>query len=617
MWSLIQKIWQGIRAVQSFTMTVLFLLVVILIVASLTKGNTPVLPDAGVLVLNLKGVLVEQTREEAPEIALLQRDSAQPREILMRHLIEALKRGAVDSRIKGAILSLHDFRGGAPSKLHRLGVALDAFRKNGKKVIATSDSYGQAAYLLAAHSDKILLHPMGSVMLTGYGRFRLYYKALLDKLNITAHVFRVGTFKSAIEPYIRDDMSPAARRANEAFLGDMWEAWVDDVTAARKLSPGAITAYIDNAATVLRAARGDTAQAALNAGLVDAVMSRVEQRAYLKDAFVDNSKDGGPAAKPTNIAYGTYLQATGKGEATSGNAIAIVVARGSIVDGKAPRGVIGGDTFATLIRQARQDKSVKALVLRVDSGGGSAFASEVIRRELAAAQTQGKPVVASMASVAASGGYWISASADEIWAAPTTITGSIGIFGFVPTFEKSLDSVGIHNDGLGTTPLSGAADLTRGIQPVMADLIQQGIENGYRRFITLVGTARHKTPAEVDAIAQGRVWSGQKALDLGLVDHLGTLDDAIKAAAERAGISDWRTVYVEKQASYINRILSRMLRRIGPGTDSGLATMARLLAPVGRVLDDAKILVGMNDPQGMYAMCLACRAFSEEATGGR
>lgn len=617
MWSLIRKIWNGIRAVQSFTLTVLFLLVVALIIASLMKDNTPTMPNAGVLVLNLNGVLVEQTREEEPEIALLQRDSAQPREILMRQLISALKKATDDGRIKGAILALHDFRGGAPSKLHRLGRALDAFRKSGKKVIATSDSYGQAAYLLAAHSDKILLHPMGSVMLTGYGRFRLYYKALLDKLNITAHVFRVGTFKSAIEPYIRDDMSPAARRANEAFLGDLWQAWLDDVTVARQLAPGALTAYIDNAADVLRAANGDTATAALDAGLVDAVMSRIEQRAYLKDAFVDKSGGGGPSAKPANIAYGTYLQATGKAGAASGNVIAVIVARGSIVDGKAPRGVIGGDTFATLIRQARQDKSVKALVLRVDSGGGSAFASEVIRRELAAAQAAGKPVVASMASVAASGGYWISASADEIWAAPTTITGSIGIFGFVPTFEKSLGAVGIHSDGLGTTPLSGAADLTRGIQPVMADLIQQSIENGYRRFITLVSTARHKTPAEVDAIAQGRVWSGQKALDLGLVDHLGTLDDAIEAAADRAGVDGWRTVYVEKQASYLNRVLSRLLRRIGPGADSGLAAMVRLVAPIGRILDDAKILVGMNDPQGMYAMCLACRAFSQEATGGR
>lgn len=600
-------LWRGIKAVQSFVGTVLFLLLTMFVIILFSRlgEDTPTVPDGAALVLNLRGVLVEQLVEPRPA-ALLGGELAdgQPPQALMRDIISAIELAKDDDRIDVLLLALDDLAGGGPSKLHRIAKALQDFKQNGKQIVAYGDSYGQQQYFLAANADTVLLHPYGNVFIEGYGRFRLYYKSLLDKLKVTANVFRVGTFKSAVEPYIRDDMSPAAREANEAFLGSLWANYLKDAEAARGLESGTITAYTENMSALQRAAGGDLAKAALDAGLVDALKSRTEGRRHMIDLV--GADDTGNSFKA--IGYLSYLQAARDSSAPSGDRIGVIVASGTIVDGNAPAGTIGGDSTARLIRRARQNDNIKAIVLRVDSGGGSAFASEVIRNELLAAREDGKPVIASMSSVAASGGYWILAPADEIWAAPTTITGSIGIFGFIPTFEKSLDMIGVHNDGIGTTSFSGATDPTREMSPQTAEVIQQSIEEGYRRFLTLVAEARGKTTEEVDAIGQGRVWSGETALELGLVDNLGYLEDAIEAAARLAGLDDYDIQYIEETPTFWNSLLAEFLDNIG------ISARTRVLAPANpltaqfrRVMADLGLLAQLNDPGGAYALCLACQ----------
>lgn len=597
-------LWRGLKAFRSFMGMMLFLVIMVGLIAVLLNDPKPKVPDGAALVLNLRGALVEQTTEREP-LELLQSDfgSNIPKQAQLRDVLDAIARAADDERIKVLVLALDEFTGGGPSKLHRVGDAIDSFKKKGKPVIAQGDSYSQVQYLLAAHADTILINPQGGIFFQGYGRFRFYYKALLDKLKVSINIFRVGTFKSAVEPFIRDDMSDAASEANRAFLGVLWNNYTDDVEAARELAPGAIGAYVENLSEVLRAAGGDAGKAALDAGLADQLATRTEQRAHIAGLVGKGNK-----TQPFNgISYQKYLRATATNDISGGAKIGVIVAVGLIVDGEAPRGTIGGDTVARLIRRARVDDNVKALVLRVDSGGGSAFASEVIRQELIEAKRAGKPVIASMGSVAASGGYWISASADEIWAAPTTITGSIGIFGLFPTIEKSLATVGVHNDGVGTTSLSGQLNPARELGPGVADLLQQTIEEGYERFISLVAEGRGKTAEEVDAIAQGRVWSGQTALALGLVDNLGTLEDAIAAAAARAGIEDYEIEYFEKKPSLTQQILTGLLKRarVALGDNEPIPEVP-LFTQLRRLVRDLTMLARLNDPGGAYALCLQC-----------
>lgn len=597
-------IWRGLNAFRSFMGMLFFLFVMVVFIALLFHDPRPKVPDGGALVLNLRGALVEQTTEREP-MELLRSDfgSNMPRQAQLRNVLDAIARGADDERIKVLVLALDEFSGGGPSKLHRVGDAIDSFRKTGKPVIAVGDNYTQGPYLLAAHADTIFINPQGGIFFQGYGRFRFYYKALLDKLKVSTNVFRVGTFKSAIEPYIRDDMSDEASEANRAFLGDLWNNYTASVEAARELEPGAIGAYVENLPEVLRAAGGDAGKAALDAGLADRLATRIEQRAHIAGLVGNGEK----TQSFNGIGYENYLRAVAPDDASGGAKIGVVVAAGMIVDGEAPRGTIGGDTVARLIRRARQDDDVKAVVLRVDSGGGSAFASEIIRQELIEAKRAGKPVIASMGSVAASGGYWISASADEIWAAPTTITGAIGVFGMFPTIERSLAAIGIHNDGVGTTALSGALNPAREMVPGVADLLQQSIEEGYERFISIVAEGRGKTAEEIDAVAQGRVWSGQTAHELGLVDNLGTLEDAVAAAAARAGIEDYEIEYFEKKPSLTQQILAEFLEgvRVALGDDEPVPE-APLFAQLRRLVRDLTVLARLNDPGGAYALCLQC-----------
>jgi protease-4 len=572
----------------------------------------PRVPRSAALVVKPQGTIVEQLSEADPvERYMAETTGARSlaRETLLKDLLDAIRAAKDDARIKAIFLDLDSMSGAGLTKLQDLGAALADFRRAGKKVVAYADLYVQSRYYLAAQADEVFLHPDGMVVLQGYGSWRRYYKEGLDRLGIDVHVFRVGEYKSAVEPWIRNDMSPEAKEMARDFYGDLWRLWLDDTAAARKLKPDEIQATIDDFPERLRAAGGDAARLARDAKLVDTLGPRdvVRKRMIELVGEDENSKTFRQVDVPT------YLAARG-GDRTGagrGPAVAVVVAKGDILDGTQPPGTIGGDSTSRLIRRAREDDSVKAVVLRVDSPGGSAFASEVIRRECELVRLARKPLVVSMGSVAASGGYWISTASDEIWASPATITGSIGIFGLFPTVDRPLAKyLGVHTDGVGTTPFSDALRPDRPMDPAVASVFRQSIDHGYDEFLAHVSEARKMTPQQVDKIARGRVWSGEDARRLGLVDHLGGLDQAIEAAAKRAKLAaGYRTWYVERQKTLREQVLGWLLagaadlewvdrRSAAPPSRSSVAgelrEMAQELARVAR----------WNDPRGIYAHCL-------------
>ena len=529
-------------------------------------------------------------------------------ETLMNDIIDALDYAAEDDSIQALVLDLRRMESVGVSKLHDLGAALTRFRSSGKEIIAAGDYYNQQQYYLAAHAVRVFLHPMGQVWLSGYCVYRMYFKAALEKLLVQFHVFRVGTYKSALEPFIRNDMSGDAKRANTAWLNTLWDAYKSDIAALRGIEADSIDAQINTLDTLLANEGGDSAQLALTLGLVDALKTRDEVRSELIEMVGHDDK--GKNFK--QIGFYEYLRhirpeirqaEPGLGE------VGVIVARGMIMDGRQPSGRIGSDNMMELMQRVRNDKKIKAVVLRVNSGGGSALASEIIRRELELTRQSGKPVVVSMSSVAASGGYWMSLAADEIWASPTTITGSIGIYAALPTFEKSLDALGVHTDGIGTTRLSGAFNLTRPLNPQLADMLQRSIENGYQQFIQRVSEGRDMDPLAVEKIAEGRVWVGETAHELGLVDYLGDLKDAIGSAAEMAQLDDYNVVYVEQLLSTRERLLKKLnrllLSLVDLASDSEQATLGRF---VPTALDGSPLsnLLQLNDPQHRYALCLNC-----------
>jgi protease-4 len=448
-----------------------------------------------------------------------------------------------------------------------------SFRESGKKVIAYGTGYGRDSYYVAAHADEIYLDPMGLVVLEGYERYRNYYKSALDKLGIDVNVFRVGTFKSAVEPWIRDDMSPEDRISSQAFVDSLWGTYIDVVAAARAMEPAALRQYVDTLSPTVKAAKGDTAKVALDAKLVTALKTPLEvEKRVMELAAKDDEKE-----TYRSVGLEDYLRIVRAEDKISRHPdarVAVLVGSGEIVDGSGGGGVIAGDDMSALIRKARLDQDIKALVLRIDSPGGSVLASEKIYREVLAFKETGRPVVVSMGDLAASGGYYIAAPADEIWASPATITGSIGIFGLFPTAPRALDKIGVNTDGVGTTPLSGELRLDRSVGPAAAMLLQATIERGYEDFLARVSKGRDKSRDDVDAIAQGRVWSGRDAKDRGLVDQLGSLDQAIAAAAKRAGLEEgkYERDYLESDKSWAQELVasvetsaaSLMLRVAGP-----------------------------------------------------
>ena len=595
------------------------LLIFVGVMVSITNGiagnNDQVsiaIPDEAALHLNPNGVLVEQAETVDPFEVLIEEAYGvdEPKQIEVHDIVRAIRAAKDDDRIKGLVLDLGALQASSSSasKLHYVSDAIANFKESGKKVYAVGDFYSQDQYLLAANADQIFMNDYGNIVIYGYGRYATFVKSLLEKLKVTSHVFRVGTFKSAVEPFLRDDMSPEAKEANQAFLDTLWREYIARVESARGLQSGTIENYANNLSAIMETVDGDFAEAALQTGLVDELKSRAEQNKFLIDEF-GASRDG---ESFKNVGYQRYLAAINGNEDGAADNIAVVTAAGVIIDGEAPAGqAAGGDTIAGLLKKAREDDKVKAVVLRIDSPGGSAFASDIIRDELLALKAAGKPVVASMGSLAASGGYWIAASADEIWASPSTITGSIGIFGYFNTFENSAAEIGVYVDGVGTTSL--APILATGIGPLPAaaqDIIQQSIENGYDRFLTVVGEGRDLEKTYVDSVGQGRVWIGERAIELQLVDKLGDIDDAIASAAEKAGLDNYDIVEMEDQRTPFEQILgnlsSQALAMTGYDERRASARQSAVQQLLGEAERQVEFFEQFNDPNAAYARCLAC-----------
>lgn len=557
------------------------------------------------LVMNLSGPIVEQRRYTNPMDSftgsLLGKEI--PKENVLFDIVDTIRYAKDDPKITGLVLSLREMPETNLTKLRYIAKALNEFKTSGKPIYAVSDFYNQSQYYLASYADKVYLGPDGGVLIKGYSAYSMYYKSLLEKLDVSTHVFRVGTYKSAIEPFTRDDMSDAAEESATRWITQLWSAFVDDVATNRNIDAKVLNPTMDELLAEMRSVNGDIAKLSLKLGLVDELATRQDIRTLFAKEFGSDGKDSYNA-----ISYYDYQATMHPDYSSSEDDIAVVVASGAIMDGQQPRGTVGGDTVASLLRQARNDKNVKAVVLRVNSPGGSAFASEVIRNEVSALKQAGKPVVVSMSSLAASGGYWISMSADKIVAQPTTLTGSIGIFSVITTFEKGFNKLGIHTDGVGTSPFSGDG-LSTGLSEGASQAIQMSIEHGYQRFISLVGDNRGMPVEEVDNVAQGRVWTGQDAMSYGLVDQMGDFDDAVDLAAKLANITDYNLYWVEEPLSPAEIFLDEFMNNVKVSLGIDVTSMLpQSLQPVAQQLkQDASVLQSFNDPRGQYAFCLNCQ----------
>lgn len=597
--------WRLLNFIREFILNLFLVLLVLVGVGIWMQINSaPAEPARGALLLDITGVVVDK-----PSVSnklgvigrqLLGASSDRLQENSLFDVVDTIRQAKDDRNITGIVLDLKEFAGGDQPSMQYIGKALREFRDSGKPVYAVGDSYNQGQYYLASFANKIWLSPQGMVDLHGFATNSLYYKTLLDKLKVSTHIFRVGTYKSAVEPFIRDDMSPAARDADSRWIGELWQNYLGTIAANRQITaqqvfPGA-QGLLDN----LQKLGGDTAKYALDNKLVDELAS---------SATVDKAmiKQFGWNKESKDFSYTSMYDYVVKKPADKGDAIAVILANGAIMDGEETPGQVGGDTTAMQIREARLDPKVKAIVLRVNSPGGSVTASEVIRDELEAAKAAGKPIVVSMGGMAASGGYWISTPADYIVASPNTLTGSIGIFGVINTVENSLDSIGVHTDGVATSPLADVA-VTKSLPPEVQQMMQLTIENGYKRFINLVAESRKKTPEEIDAIAQGHVWTGQDAKANGLVDSLGDFDDAVAKAAELAKVKTWHLVFWQDDPSFVDMVFNSVSGSVRAMLPQAL--QAYLPAP----LADAALAVKaqndkfgtMNDPQNRYAFCLTC-----------
>lgn len=603
---LFKGIWKLITFIRIALTNLIFLLSIALVYFLYAyETPAPVVEKKSALVLNLSGPIVEQSSYLSPMDSVTGSVLGKelPKENVLFDIVETLRHAKDDDKITGLVLALRNMPETNLTKLRYIAKAINEFKASGKPVFALSDMYNQSQYYLASYADKVFMAPDGAVLLHGYSAYNMYYKTLLEKLDVNTHVFRVGTYKSAIEPFIRDDMSDAARESASRWLTQLWGAYIDDVATNRGIDADVLTPNMDEFLALLEQTSGDLAQLSLNIGLVDELATRQQIRLELAKTFGSDGKDSYNA-----VSYYDYAQTVTPQMNATNDDIAIVVASGTIMDGSQPRGSIGGDSTAALLRQARNDDNIKAVVLRVDSPGGSAFASEVIRNEIDALKAAGKPVVVSMSSLAASGGYWISMSADKIVAQPTTLTGSIGIFSVITTFEKGLNKLGISTDGVGTTPFSGIG-ITTGLNEGAQKALQMGIEYGYHRFISLVGESRGMSVEQVDQVAQGRVWTAQDAQKFGLVDKLGDFDDAVKLAAELAKLEDYNLFWVSEPLSPAQQILQDLFGQIKAslGLDVSSMVPAAFQPAASQLINDANLLSSFNDPKGQYAFCLPCQ----------
>ncbi len=588
-------LWDAVNFSRQLVLNGLFLLLIALFFAAiLASPGVKSLQSNSALVLSLNGRLVEQFSNSPVERALTKATGDERAEFQLRDLLRAIEAAKSDKRISRIVLNTDGFEVSGFAALRELAAALRAFRATGKQIVAYGSGMEQKGYYLAAMADEVYIDPQGAVLLEGLGRYRLYYReALQDKLGIDVQLFRVGEFKSAAEPYILDSASPEAREADLFWMNDVWQRFLDDVASAREIDRAALDALIANLPARVQAAKGDLAQLALDEKLVDGLKTEQE----IEDLLVQRGALDDEEHSYRQIDLDGYLRQLRRQHLGPDKRpqVAVVVAQGEIVDGKQAPGMVGGESTSALVRQAREDDEVKALVLRVDSPGGGVYPSEQIRREVALTRAAGKPVIVSMGNVAASGGYWISMNADRIYADESTITGSIGIFGLWLSAPRALEKIGVHSDGVGTTPLAGAFDPTRPFDPQVGAIIQAVIDKGYSDFTGKVAEARGSTPEQIDAVARGRVWSGHQAKERGLVDELGGLQSAIAEAAKRVKLDagKYRVSYVEKELSGFEKLIADM------GGEARLQGLLRVLGPsllgldrgtLGRVSDELRWL---------------------------
>ena len=606
---ILSGIWQAITRIRLAMSNILFLVMIALIYFVYIGGTPEPLPEKAALLLNVSGKVVDQKSEINPLSALISQPSPASHEVLLRDVIEAIDYAAKDPAINSLVMELDYLVHLGISKTQEILPALERFRESGKPIIAIGDYYTQDQYLLASYADTVISHPMGGVALEGYSSYNNYFRQALEKLSVDVHIFRAGEHKSAVEPFIRDDMSPGEKEVTSRWLDNLWGQYTGLVESQRKLPPGAVDDFVNNYPERLLSAGGDAAQAALKAGLVDKLLGRGEGNEYLVELVGASNEDGLYEA----VEFERYLSR--KRPLTLGGTeadrVAVITAEGSIVPGDQPPGTIGGDSLARLIRGAVEADGVKAIVLRVNSGGGSMFASEIIRQQVLHAQDMGIPVVISMGAVAASGGYYIAAGADEIWATPSTITGSIGVFAVFPTFENLLQRVGIYTDGVGTTELAGSLRADRNLSPEVVTALNSNVDFAYRSFLEIVSQGRDMSVAQVDPLAEGRVWCAEDALDSGLIDNVGSLQDAIAAAANLANVSDYEVEYVEQPLSPRDLLMKQLAKSVGSldlnvwGGHGLSAALSGLLGPVREAVEE---LGSLQDPANLYMRCISCGA---------
>jgi protease-4 len=598
---LVWRILEGIRRV----LHLILLLVIFGFVLAALHTSIPIVPRSAALVVAPQGELVEQLSSDPVRRAFGEASGGPAPETLLKDVIDAITAAKGDSRIKLLVLELGDLSPSGLSKLQEVGAAIRDFRTGGKRVVVAADSLNQAQYYIAAQAGEVYLDPLGSVYIDGFSYYRMFLKDAIEKLGVDVNIFRAGTFKSFTDQYSRSDMSASEREESSAWLNALWSAYQHDVTHARSLPAAALADYVAQAPAALSAVSGDAAKLALQRGLVTALKSRRQLADELK-SLVGEDED---KHSFNSIGMSQYLAATRSKrvlKSKSDQRVGIVVAAGDILDGHQPPGTIGGESTANLLREARYDEGVKAVVLRIDSPGGSMFASEQILREVQNLRKVGKPVVVSMSTYAASGGYYIAAAANQIFASPTTLTGSIGVFAVVPTFQRTLEKLGVKVDGLGTTLLAGDLRVDRSMGTAGRQLLQSSVDYAYAEFLRRVAEGRKKSVEEVDKIGQGRVWAGVDAQRIGLVDHLGGLKDAVDAAAKLGDLgTEFEVDYIEPEMSLREELLLQLRTQT-----LRFAGSAGLIAPqtgFERVLDplvaEAKMLATLNDPRGLYAYC--------------
>jgi protease-4 len=598
---LVWRILDGIRKVLHLAL----MLIIFGFVLAALHTAIPTVPRTAALVIAPQGELVDQLSGDSVRRALGQASGGPSPETLLREVTEAIAAAKTDSRIKLIVLDLDQLDASGLSKLQEIGAALRDFRASGKRVIAMGDSYSQVQYYLAAQAGEVYLDPMGEVSVHGFSYYRMYYKDAIDKLQVDSNVFRAGTFKSYTDQFSRSDMAPSEREETSQWLESLWSAYSQDVTRARSLPPTALKDFIAAQPASVQAVNGDLAKMALQRGLVTALKSRRQVADGLKGLVGEDERDH----SYNGIEMDQYLAAVRAKhvlKSKSDAKVGVVLASGEIFDGRQLPGKIGGESTSELLRQARYDDAVKAVVLRIDSPGGSEFASEQILREVQALRKAGKPVVVSMSSYAASGGYYIAAAANQIYASSTSITGSIGVFSYIPTFQRTLEKIGVNVDGIGTTPLAGDMRFDRALGPVTKQVLQATVDHAYQQFLRRVADGRKKTVEDVDKIAQGRVWSGVDAQRIGLVDHLGGLKDATEAAAKMAELGkDYDVEYIQTELSLKEQLLMQIRSQaVKLGQLAGIiperSDLERAIDPL---LEQARILARLKDRHGLYSYC--------------